>query len=39
MGIAPKKMLPVEQIVTYDPETHERLFEAGRSDAARILRD
>ena len=37
--IAPKKLMPVEQIITYDPEVHEEMFDAGRSDAARILRD
>ncbi len=37
--IAPKSLLPVEQIITYDPSVHERMFEAGRSDAARILRE
>jgi NTE family protein len=36
--IAPKTLLPVEQIITYNPEAHERLFEMGRSDAARTLR-
>ena len=36
--VAPREMLPVEQIITYDLDTHERMFEMGRSDAARILR-
>jgi NTE family protein len=36
--IAPRRMMPVERIITYNLETHEELFEAGRSDAARILR-
>jgi NTE family protein len=37
--VAPKRLLPVEQIITYDLDAHERLFEMGRSDAARILRN
>ena len=36
--VAPKKLLPIEQIITYDPGIHERMFESGRSDAARMLR-
>jgi hypothetical protein len=30
--------MPVEQIITYNLETHEQMFEMGRSDAARVLR-
>jgi NTE family protein len=37
--VAPKTLMPVEQIITYDTATHEHMFEMGRSDAARILRD
>jgi NTE family protein len=37
--VAPRRLMPVEQIITYDRETHERMFEMGRSDAARVLRD
>ena len=33
--VAPKSLLPVEQIITYDRDMHERMFELGRSDAAR----
>jgi len=36
--VSPKKLLAVEQIITYDPAVHEQMFELGRSDAARILR-
>lgn len=36
--IAPRRLMPVEQIITYNLETHERMFEMGRSDAARVLR-
>ena len=37
--VAPKKLLPIEQIISYDPDIHERMFDQGRSDAARILRE
>lgn len=37
--IAPRRLMPVEQIITYNRETHEQMFDMGRSDAARILRD
>jgi NTE family protein len=36
--IAPRRLMPVEQIITYNRQTHEDMFEMGRSDAARILR-
>ena len=36
--VAPKNLLPIEQIITYDRDIHEEMFELGRSDAARILR-
>lgn len=36
--VAPKQLMPIEQIIKYDRETHEAMFEQGRSDAARILR-
>jgi NTE family protein len=37
--IAPRRLMPVEQIITYSRETHEQMFEMGRSDAARTLRE
>jgi NTE family protein len=36
--VAPKRALPMEQIITYKRETHLDLFEMGRADAARSLR-
>jgi NTE family protein len=36
--VAPQKSLPVEQIIRYRPETHRDLFEMGRRDAIRSLR-
>ncbi len=36
--IAPQELLPIEQIITYDRDMHEEMFDRGRSDAARILR-
>ena len=37
--VAPKNLLPIEQIITYDRNIHEELFKLGRSDAARLLRN
>ncbi len=36
--VAPKQLMPIGQIIKYDRETHEAMFEQGRSDAARTLR-
>jgi predicted acylesterase/phospholipase RssA len=36
--VAPQKSLPVEQIISYKPEAHRELFEMGRRDAIRSLR-
>jgi len=36
--IAPRQLLPVEQIVTYDPEAHRELFKQGYADAVREMR-
>jgi NTE family protein len=36
--VAPKRSLPVEQIISYKPKAHLELFEMGRADAARSLR-
>ncbi|MBC7249252.1 MAG: patatin-like phospholipase family protein [Anaerolineae bacterium] len=36
--IAPRRLLPVEQIVTYDPEAHRQLFKQGYADAVRVMR-
>jgi NTE family protein len=36
--VAPKKALPVDQIIRYNPEAHRDLFEMGRRDAIRALR-
>jgi NTE family protein len=36
--IAPRRLLPVEQIVTYVPEVHRKLFRQGYADAVREMR-
>jgi NTE family protein len=36
--VAPPKSLPVEQIIRYRPDDHRELFEMGRRDAIRSLR-
>lgn len=36
--VAPQKSLPVEQIIRYRPDAHRELFEMGRQDAIRSLR-
>ncbi|MCR4407787.1 MAG: patatin-like phospholipase family protein [Anaerolineae bacterium] len=36
--IAPRQLLPVEQIVTYDPTVHRQLFKQGFADAVRDMR-
>lgn len=36
--IAPRQLLPVEQIVTYDPIVHRQLFRQGFADAVRDMR-
>ncbi|MCD6552971.1 MAG: patatin-like phospholipase family protein [Anaerolineae bacterium] len=36
--IAPRQLLPVEQIVTYDPKAHRELFKQGYADAVREMR-
>ena len=36
--VAPQRSLPVEQIIRYKPEDHRELFEMGRRDAIRSLR-
>ena len=37
--VAPQKSLPVEQIIRYRPDAHRELFEMGRRDAIRSLRE
>ena len=39
MSLDGRESNQIEQIITYDTATHERMFEMGRSDAARVLRD
>jgi NTE family protein len=36
--VAPQRSLPVDQIIRYRPEAHRELFEMGRTDAIRSLR-
>jgi NTE family protein len=37
--VAPKRPIPVEQIITYNEEGHEKLFELGYQDARRAWRE
>jgi NTE family protein len=37
--VAPQTSLPIDQIIRYRPDKHRALFEMGRRDAIRVLRD